>query len=490
MMITITIYTFIILYIIGRGFYITRKPLCNVQKKESFKDSISLSAMPFYSNMGSINLFAFVINFLLLSFISLTLLPDLILNTIAFCQDSDSFEEEKFSSDSDSDNEKNIILYTDENYIYKINGNREESIYKEERNPYQVLSVPPSYYPDNYDNIYKNTIEKTYRISNYKFPYIHFLNSFSNFEENNPIKINNYLKVFQGFSKDIENLFEKQNKLLQKISSIKEHSFKTDQIRDMFYEISKRSIDTTVLISLAFDKLIYFYNNDNNCFSESKEHEFQKPLIYYLNESENSNEYKLFNKILDKKIKGNIEVNNSIKSFLGDHQVNNLNEKITKIFNSLEIIQKISEENYNNLNNDNILIIHDIDSMMLKENQIKTFEELSNYYKKFNKDYEIKKNYDENNKINWAKIENIRCNINDFYKSNIFTKNSYQKNGLLNKGFYFKNITQFEGKYINTYSDIYYLSYFSDDELSENENYDDDSSDDGSYDWRYIKDEG
>lgn len=90
-MITITIYSFIILYIICRGFYISRKPLCNVQKRESFQDSISLSAMPFYSNMGSINLFAFAINFLLLSFISLTLLPDLISNTITYCQGEDSF---------------------------------------------------------------------------------------------------------------------------------------------------------------------------------------------------------------------------------------------------------------------------------------------------------------------------------------------------------------------------------------------------------------
>ena len=75
MTVTIIIYAFIILYIILRGFYISIKPICNVQKRESFQDSISLSAMPFCSNMEIINLYAFAINFLLLSFISISILP-------------------------------------------------------------------------------------------------------------------------------------------------------------------------------------------------------------------------------------------------------------------------------------------------------------------------------------------------------------------------------------------------------------------------------
>jgi hypothetical protein len=55
--------------------------------------------LPFYFNQGKINLFALFINFLFLSFISLTLTPDLILNQVAFCM------EEGFQSDNSVYNE-------------------------------------------------------------------------------------------------------------------------------------------------------------------------------------------------------------------------------------------------------------------------------------------------------------------------------------------------------------------------------------------------
>lgn len=69
-------------------FYISRKPLGNIQNRESLQDSLSLSALPFYINQGKINLFAFVINFILISFFSLTLLPELVFNHMTYCQDN------------------------------------------------------------------------------------------------------------------------------------------------------------------------------------------------------------------------------------------------------------------------------------------------------------------------------------------------------------------------------------------------------------------
>jgi len=52
-----------------RGFYISKKPLSNIQNRESFQDSINLIALPFYFNQGKINFFAFFINFILISFL-------------------------------------------------------------------------------------------------------------------------------------------------------------------------------------------------------------------------------------------------------------------------------------------------------------------------------------------------------------------------------------------------------------------------------------
>jgi len=481
MIITLIIYILIIIYIIIKGFYTFIKFFHNDRRIELFYDSISINAIPFYFNQGKINIFTFFINFLFLSFISLSLLPDMILNHIAFCQDSSSEEElnSDYDTDStvDSDHGKRIIHYYGENNIYEINKNREKEIRREEEGLHFIEHGLRYYYPQDYEGIYKKTIEETYKISSHKFSYIHILNSFSYIESDNSLEINNYLKVFQGFSKNLEILMEKQNNLIQKITPIDKHSFKISKIRDMFSEISERSIDTLVLISFAYDELMDSFNKNKNIeFSndtsnnslhyELNEYKFYKP--YYLFKSENSDGYKLFNKIVDKKTNGNIEVNNNIKSFFGDHQINNLNFKITKIFNSLEIIQKISKENSNNLheliahprtlrdlnlkiNNDNILIIQDICDGMSKENRVKTFEELYHYYINFDK-----KDSDGISNINWNKIETIHCNIKDFYKSKTFIRNPYQ---IRDTGFLLKDIDQYYNESSSDSDENYYDGY-------------------------------
>jgi hypothetical protein len=479
MMITLIIYLLIIGYIILKAFYtsIFIKPSNNSQKIEKFSNSINYISMPFYINMPKIYLLCIFINLILISFIFLpNIMNDLILSIsnshIAYCQDNNDSD-----STIDSDNEKSIVKYYGENDIYEINKNRKEEIAREERTLIYYEYGSRRYYPDNYTGIYKKTIEETYRISDIKFPYIHLLNSFSNFENDNNIKINNYLKIFQGFSKDIENLIEKQNNLIQKITPIDKHPFKISKISDMFYEISKRSMDTLVLISFAYDNIMdSFYKNDNDDIRSNNSNYsldiINKPSMYYFNKFENSNEYKLFYKILNNKTNGNEIINENIRSFINDHQINNLNLKVTKIFNSLEIIQKISKENSNNLheliahprelkdfnlkiNNSNILIIQDIYSRMFEENQIKNFEKLYHYYKNFNSDENSEIDFNDCSKINWNKIENIHCNIQDFYKSKIFIKDSFKTRDLLDKGFFLKD-NFYDNESFDGYDSDYY----------------------------------
>lgn len=90
MIITITIYLIIILLIIFKGFYKNIHFMKSFSVKgntDSLATSIQLESLPFYLNMGRINLFALFINFFFLSFISISFFPNLIHNTITYCQD-------------------------------------------------------------------------------------------------------------------------------------------------------------------------------------------------------------------------------------------------------------------------------------------------------------------------------------------------------------------------------------------------------------------
>jgi len=221
-MITLIIYLSIISYIIVKGFYKTIKSINNNQKIKLFYDSISIDSIPFFINMQKINLLCIFINLILISFIFLpNLVNDLIFsisnNNIAYCQDSNSDEE--FSSDDD--------------YVWgmPININSGESSSGDETwtnwRPLQQLPLNnnPSYYQDtveediyenySYEGILNKLINKTYKISNINRTFIYNINYKS-------IGINDHLMVFQGLSQNLEDIFNKQNTLLQKTSSINE----------------------------------------------------------------------------------------------------------------------------------------------------------------------------------------------------------------------------------------------------------------------------
>jgi len=284
MIITFIIYIIIISLIIFKGFYrnISFIKFFSVRKNtESLATSIQIESLPFYFNQRKINLFAFFINFFLISLISCMLIPELISNNIAYCQDYDE----------------------------RING--------------ETRYITNGIFSSNRRILFdKSIIIETYDISNTNRPFIYHLNY-------KYIGIQDHLKVFQGLSQNIEDISNKQNFLIQKIPFITRDSY-------ILSEIYQKSFNTLSLISNAYKNIMFSYEN------------------YKKNNLPLHHSDELLNKILHDKFlqldeEGKIYINKIIRDFIGNYQVNNLNLKAIKIFKSLEEVQKISKENYDNL---------------------------------------------------------------------------------------------------------------------------------------------
>jgi hypothetical protein len=202
---------------------------------------------------------------------------------------------------------------------------------------------------DNNENSYiywNKIIEKTYGVFNKNFPleekliknihtfgnpfYIYYLNNCDfSFLGPSYLEIQDYDKIFEGVSKDIDNILDKQNSLLQKIftSSITLNNFKS--ICENIMERNKNTLD---LVSRAYDHMMFSYNHSNS-------------KIQYSNEFN-----ELLDKIFDQKMNNkNIpDINSTIKNFIGDynHQVEDLNKKTTTCFIALEEMCHIFKENH------------------------------------------------------------------------------------------------------------------------------------------------
>lgn len=429
MIITLTIYSLIILYVIGRGFSTSiKKPLCNVQKIESFQNSISLGLMPFYSNMGIINLLCIFINVVLISsFFLPNLINDLFSNNVAYCSDSSS--EEKSNSDNDSPSEEDIgvayyhdsdssseedilnenvhlsfgaesnILVSDSSststsndgsideidnqslFLYSDNGGlfeRENKIYIKDLEGYSSSKKWGQHTEENiyknrsYEGILSKLINKTYKISNRENPFVFHLN----YED---IQINEPLKIFEGLSDDFDNILNKQNKLIQEIQN--QNTYEIGEIQYMYKNIYEKSINMLYLTINAYNKIILFSFYDDFVL-------------------------KIFNKKLP------LENISLIRSYIIDlNQIDILNLKATKVFTTLEKVGQSSKENYNILKEkDNFSIINeniDIKVINIEENiQNQNSKELLTYSNK--KLFSISKN----NNLN---IFFICKNINFFH---------------------------------------------------------------------------
>jgi len=364
MIITLIIYILIIIYIIIKGFYTFIKFFHNDRRIELFYDSIYMNSIPFYINMQKINLLCIFINLILISFIFLpNLMNDLIISisnsNITYCQDYISDKESNFNS-----NDK----------------------------------VPLS-----------KLINETYEISNINRSYIYNINS-------KYIEINDHLLIFKGLSQNLEDIFNKQNTLLQEISSIKS-SFEKDisgnyfecvlyEMMSNFKEIDQKCQNTLSLTSNAYNKMMLSYNNSN-----------------------------LFLKIFAEN-----NINLIIRDFIGDHQVENLNKKVFNTFNALEEVQRISKENYDivKIFLDNNQYIYPYDNIVIdipkikiinisEEDKIKNFNELYNYSNK--KLLLTLKN---------KNIKNIHYNIDTFHKNLIYKNDTIEQDNIMLRGFFFK----------------------------------------------------
>lgn len=385
MIILTIIYSLIILYIIVKGLYISRKPIGNIQNRESLQDSISLSALPFYINQGKIDLFAFAINFFFLSLISFILIPEFIQNHSAFCSDYD-YSNEEINNDFSLERTKTLRFST----FYTI----EENIYEKDwyiQNNKRSLPSENLYIYN--QNIFKKELDETYRISNLKYPFIFYLNL-------KHIQIYDYLKVFKGFSLDLNTFLNQQKSLLKTISSSNyPELLNVDYLLDennIYKNINTKSNDLLSLIANAYKQITILYNKSDL-------------LIHYPNN--------FFSIIFNNRTDNLGEVNQLIRDFIGDHQINNLNFKITEIFNSLEIIQKITKENSNVL--DQLKIIN------LKTYKIKTFENLNQECNKI-----LLSTFENRYTMNAYSIhQNINCFYtkleNDFFQRQIFAYNGF-----------------------------------------------------------------
>lgn len=258
-------------------------------------------------------------------------------------------------------------------------------------------------------------INETYEISDTNRPYIYHLNY-------KYIGIHDHLKVFEGLSQDFNDILNKQDILF------------TDKIFNNVYihkEMYNKSVDILSLTSNAYKNIMFSYKNNNS-------------LIYYFNE-ESKESFELFNKILNNKTNNNEDINKNIRGFIGGHQIHDLNAKTIKIFNSLEEVQKISKENYDNLHSQ-----RGINIIMPEKDKIiiKNFDELHNYC---------------NNKLLLTLKKDLsRGEINDLIygleMNNSFGRHmainndhNYldqdQINMILNKGFFFKEISRTDGYY-------------------------------------------
>lgn len=377
MMITLTIYICIIGYIIFKAFYVSIKPFNNSTNTLLFQDSISLSAMRFYSNMEKINLFAFFINFIFLSFISFSLLPDLISNSIAYCQDS-SEEESSF----------------DNSFQWRIAHNSNNS-----------------------DHILK-MIEETYKISSTKRPFIYH----SNYKY---IGITDYLKVFHGLSYDSNDIINKQNVLFTNGNFIKFLSNEND--KNVHMKMYNKSIDLLSLNANAYKKAIFLYKNSDS-------------LISFLNEESNES-FELFNKILNNKINNTLDIDKNIRGFIGGNEINNLYKTFINFFNSLENIKEIAKINLLQkgiiLKDEKIIIKNPYELENYCDKKLiltleKELNERKNYYLNHqlenNKSFDIHKKI--NNKHNSYYIDSDKINVINnkgfFLKENLETNNYYE----------------------------------------------------------------
>lgn len=413
MMITITIYSFIILYIIGRGFYISRKPLCNVQKKESFQNSISLSAMPFYSNMGSINLFAFAINFLLLSFISISLVPDLISNTVAYCQDSSSEVSDENSESNSEINHSDSENSSDSELDFTPGKLINELLLKlsNNKNNFNELKKIVDQQPEFKKNIYDNHCETTFskkvknidnnlmelnKVSNIERPFLFNLN-YPN------VKINDPSNVLNGIAYEFKDIKSQYNFFIKEIfKEINKGSNSVGNMKYMYKNIHTKNLDMLYLTSNAYNKAIL------SSFTPCSDNLLSK--IISINTDRDIIE----------------EIGPIIRDFigLGDYSkdVIYLSKEAKGLFSILENIGKISKENYEILNKEkNTSYINDEKlNIQLKFTNINIEEDIE--FKKIERNKGVNEIHVFSNKIpllispeNNLSIFSIQENINVFH---------------------------------------------------------------------------
>jgi len=99
------IYTIIIIITIFKGFYKSKsfikvRPFSIKKNTEFLVMSIQIESLSFFKKKKDINLFIFFFNFIFISLMSFTLLPNLIFNHTAFCMDNNFFSSNSSLSES------------------------------------------------------------------------------------------------------------------------------------------------------------------------------------------------------------------------------------------------------------------------------------------------------------------------------------------------------------------------------------------------------